>query len=272
MSAATQQSPMFSVVIPVAERIEPLSRALKSVLGQTRQDFEVVIVENNSEDPSRHDQLVADLGDRRLRLFHLGDCANANVARNFGVAQTRGRYVAFLDSDDEWYPGHLEQSLECLEQSKADFVYGGIEVFDGNMTARRTARDLAVGEDPADYLFGAPAGWAQTSTYVVERELATKVGWDESLRRHQDFDFFIRVCRVARSAANPAKTVRVNWIKGAARAHDAQSMIDFFEKHKENFSKRARRRFCWIKLVFAVRYRNPRLFREFSREYFKALG
>ena len=260
-----------SVVIPVAGRIEPLSRAIESVLAQTLQDFEIVVVENNSEDPSCHDELVASFRDPRLRLFHLPECANANVARNFGVAQSRGKYVAFLDSDDEWYPQHLETSLDCLERSRANFVYGAIDVFDGTKTVHRAARQLDAGEDPSDYLFGPKAAWAPTPTYVVERELATRIGWDESLRRHQDFDFFIRICRSSGSAANPAATVRVNWIKGSPRAYDSQSMIDFFVKHKGGFAKSTLRRFCWGKLKFAARYRNIRHFRLFFREFCKAL-
>ena len=263
--------PLVSIVIPVSERIHSLGRAISSVLAQTVQDFEVLIVENNSGDPSQHDRLVASFRDIRLRILHLTECANANVARNCGVASARGNYVAFLDSDDEWYQRHLETSLEYLGRSKANFVYGSIDVFDGTKTVQRAARELEIGEDPSDYLFGPRAAWAPTPTYVVERELARQIGWDESLQRHQDFDFFIRLCRSAKPAANPVTTVKVHWMKGAPCAYDSQSMIEFFAKHKGGFSKSVLRRFCWGKMKFALRYRNPPLFRLFFREYCKSL-
>lgn len=112
-------SPQFSVVIPAYNAGRFLPTALRSVYLQTMQDFEIVVVNDGSTDNTR--EILGNERDSRLRVIERengGEC----VARNQGMREARGKYIAFLDSDDAWLPNHLEQAFSFLE-SHPDIVW-----------------------------------------------------------------------------------------------------------------------------------------------------
>lgn len=221
---------LVSVVIPVKDRPLELRRAVQSVLSQTYNNIEIIIVENNSRNPEAVIEAVNSINSEVVSLYHLDPCENTNVARNFGVSKSRGTVIAFLDSDDEYEVDHIATCIEVAHRANCDFIFGSIKVDSGEGTKVNLARDLAPGEDGLNYLFGRNRAWAQTSTYMCRKSVFRKVLWDETLKRHQDFDFFIRVVAGFTSACNVKPTVIVHWKKGEKRDIDFDSYESFARK------------------------------------------
>jgi glycosyltransferase involved in cell wall biosynthesis len=101
-----------SVVIPLYNKAPHVGRALRSVSAQTFRDFEVVVVDDGSTDGGARE--VEASGDARVRLVAQAN-AGPGAARNRGVGEARGRLLAFLDADDEWLPGFLEEAVRALD-------------------------------------------------------------------------------------------------------------------------------------------------------------
>jgi glycosyltransferase involved in cell wall biosynthesis len=103
--SVSPKNPKVSVIIPTYNRAEYLGRSIQSVLNQTYQDFELIIVDDGSTDNTR--DIVAQFHDKRLNYIRHETNLGVAAARNSGVRAARGIYLAFQDSDDEW----LEQLI-----------------------------------------------------------------------------------------------------------------------------------------------------------------
>jgi len=182
--------PLFSVVIPVYNRAGVLGIALTSVRAQSCSDFEVIVVDDgSSDDPAR---VVAEIDDPRIRIVHQEN-RGASVARNLGIDLARGRYVAFLDSDDRFLPHHLESMARLLD-GKADTAgYARLIVDRGHgRSFLKPPRALRAGEHMANYLL-CDRGFVPTITLAVPRETAARVRYDETVAYGDDKDFAIRL-------------------------------------------------------------------------------
>src|SRR5262245_28149594 len=114
-TSATRMTPRISVVIPVLNRAAVVRRAIASVLAQTFQDFEIVVVDDGSTDGTA--ESVDTLSDRRIRVIRHEQTLGGGAARNTGIRASRAPFVAFLDSDDEWVPTKLEKQLGVFDNS-----------------------------------------------------------------------------------------------------------------------------------------------------------
>ena len=197
-------NPFFSVVIPVFNRTRTLSAALQSVLSQTEQDFEVLVIDDgSSDDPA---SVVAGFADPRMSCVRQEN-RGASAARNHGIDRARGCLIAFLDSDDRFLPDHLATMRDLLAETNDTAGYAPMIVErGGGINFVKPPRALGPDEHMANYLL-CDRGFVPTTTLVVPRHWAARVRYGDAMPFAQDTDFAIRLflagCRFI-MAAEPA--------------------------------------------------------------------
>ncbi len=183
-------SPFFSVVIPVYNRADTLKAALDSVLGQSEQDFEIIVVDDGSKDDPK--SVVDRIGDPRIHCLRQEN-KGGGAARNTGIDLARGRFIAFLDSDDRFLPHHLKDSRSLLEGTRDTVAYARMIVDRGEgRVILKPPRAIAPGEHMATYLL-CDRGFVPTITIVAPAEWARQVRYHEKLPSSEDTDFAIRL-------------------------------------------------------------------------------
>ena len=105
---------LVSVVIPSYNHAHYIKRAIESVIDQTYTNWEILVVDNNSNDNT--DEIVKSFNDKRIKLIKIQNCGIIASSRNKGIKESKGEYISFLDSDDWWYSNKLELSVKALER------------------------------------------------------------------------------------------------------------------------------------------------------------
>jgi glycosyltransferase involved in cell wall biosynthesis len=185
--------PVVSVVIPVHNREAMIERAIKSVLAQTFQDFEIIVVDDASTD--RSIEAARRVGDGRVTVYAHETNKGPSAARNTGTTHARGRYVAYLDSDNEWLPGRLAAQLKVFERS-TDENLGSVvcDMLGADGSRTRYVKVRAKGDVYEEAL--ALGGHLDTGVHLLKRECVADIGmWDEQLVASEDRDFAIRLAR-----------------------------------------------------------------------------
>ena len=192
--------PLVSVVIPTRNRPALVSRALRSVLAQTLRSLEVIVVLDGPDEATA--SAVKSFEDARIRLITLPEPLGGAAARNAGVLAGCGKWIAFLDDDDEFLPTKLSKQWGAAEAQPDDSVLIASKAY-----VKGRGRDCIwpqrfpeESENLIDYLFCRRRlrqgdSFLQTSTLFVSRRLALAVSFREELARHQDWDWAIRLWR-----------------------------------------------------------------------------
>src|SRR5690242_12454791 len=169
---STGMTPFFSVVIPVYNRADVLIGALRSVLTQTEQDFEIIVVDDGSKDDPA--SVVDSFHDPRIR-FHRQINRGGGAARNAGIDLAKGRFTAFLDSDDVYLPDHLATMRKRHEGTSRTVCYSRLIDDRGEgRTFLKPPRAIRPGEHMATYLL-CDRGFVPTITVVVDTVTAKRV-------------------------------------------------------------------------------------------------
>lgn len=202
-------NPTLSVIIPVYKVENYLERCVKSVLNQDYRDFEVILVDDGS--PDRCPQICDDLAvsDERITVVHKPN-GGLSSARNKGVEVARGKYLAFLDSDDQWAEGKLKPLMEQLVTSDVDMlVYDCIDLYPNGDVRKRDDGDFfknsfRVLDVESYYREVVTLGNFMESacTKILKRDFIVENGLFFTLGlTGEDSEWMIRLLRVARCVA-----------------------------------------------------------------------
>ena len=128
--------PKVSVIVTTYNRKSELTETVKSILNQTFDDFELIIIDNYSN--YDFNKLINSFNDFRIRGSQNKNNGIIAVNRNYGIKKAKGKYIAFCDDDDIWFPQKLEKQVKCLTDYKSDLVYSNIKLFYSNKSTKIT--------------------------------------------------------------------------------------------------------------------------------------
>jgi glycosyltransferase involved in cell wall biosynthesis len=218
------QAILISVVIPAYNSANYIGETIESVRGQTFGDYEIILVNDGSPDTPQLERAIAPYLDhiRYIKQENRGPSA----ARNVGILEARGKYVAFLDSDDLWLPCHLEAQLRLLEKDPSlSLVYAdGILTIEGAPVRRCFQNSPQAGPVTFESLVGENCS-VVTSAVVAARQALLHAGlFDERFHRCEDFDFWARIAHCGFRIDYSREIQIVHCVAPDGLSSDAESM------------------------------------------------
>lgn len=202
-----------SVIIPTYNREETVTRSIDSVLEQTFEDFELIVVDDASTDDTT--TVIDQYDDPRIQFISHEENRGGSAARNTGIDRAEGEYIAFLDSDDEWKPSKLERQIKHLRSRSDEWIaaYCGYHTRTQGLTKHvknalkrvlpttKSAHGSEGGEELIPQVLMTQLSAGAGSTLLVNAETVDEInGFDETFERHQDLEFLIRLLHTGKLA------------------------------------------------------------------------
>lgn len=230
------QEKTVSVIIPTYNRARLIEKSVRSVLAQSYQNLEVIVVDDASTDDT--ETTVRNIADSRVKYVRLPQNSGACAARNEGIRLASGAYIAFNDSDDQWTTEKVQRQLEFLEEHKADVVVCKMECMnaDGSFLHFFPNKDgsscisydelLRYNCTSTQTFFGKAASFKEMPFDIRMPRLQD---WDEALRLSQKYAVFFQDEVLVRTFIQP-DSITAHPEKGV------QAMDLLWEKHKDAIS------------------------------------
>lgn len=188
-----------SVVLPTFNRANTLGKAIQSVLSQTYENLELIVVDDGSTDNT--EEVVRSFSDRRIRYISLGRNKGAGVARNTGIDVARGEYIACQDDDSEWLPEKLEKQIKAFEKAlpNVGIVYTGTYVIDPDIDSGKRfylPHPHLIQKEGYIYKQFLEGMFIVQPSVVIRKECFKTVGmYDEKIPSREDWDMWIRLSK-----------------------------------------------------------------------------
>lgn len=230
---------LLSIIIPTYNRPHFLPRAVSSALQQTVKEIEVIVVDDGSDKPLNL------IENSRLRVIRLSHNSGNAVARNVGLQAAKGKYVAYLDDDDQLLPNMAQVSLNALNNTalpKPVAALSGLEVVkpNGEIIDRRLPPTLLRGSHFFLEDIEADKSYLSKQTLVVERQLLLEIGgYDETFTSRVHTEMFLRLNPVCSILGLPTVTYQLTAHEGARISRNpALRQVNFerlIDKHESLF-------------------------------------
>ncbi|WP_026506357.1 glycosyltransferase family 2 protein [Butyrivibrio sp. MC2013] len=187
---------LVSVIITTYKRpVDVLMRGVRSVLDQTYDNLELIIINDHPDEESSLEisSALSALGDDRICYYVNESNSGACYSRNRGIRMSKGEYIALLDDDDSWEPDKLERHLPFFDDPQVAMVYGGMNYYSNNRV-RRFYPYIKDDDIFPEIVGGNAIGGC--SVPVIRRSILDEVGmFDEAFPSCQDLDLWIRICK-----------------------------------------------------------------------------
>jgi hypothetical protein len=227
-------APLVSVIIPAYMAAAYIHETLESVFRQTYRNFEVILVNDGSPDTEDFERAIGSYRDRIIYVRQ--ENGGPSAARNTGIRHARGEYLAFLDSDDVWYPTCLAVLVELAlaRQPSCDLVYSDILIDSDSHRGRHSkgggSRYSEICPSVGALTFVSLLRedcHAPTSCTMVRRQAAIAAGlFDESFRRAEDYDLWVRIAHRASNMAYARDVLGKHRLVPGSLSHDNLKMLE----------------------------------------------
>ena len=203
---------LVSIIIPTYKRVEKLKRAIDSVFNQTFTNWEIIIIDNHSEDGTK--ELIDNYKNPKIKILLIKNNGNIAKSRNLGIKKSKGKYLALLDSDDMWTPNKLQICIKTLNK-KIKIVYHDMYIQNDikQIIFKKSGmcRDL---KKPIynDLILNGPA--FPTSSVVIEKNVFKKIGFFDEKKKlitWEDYDAWIRLSKINEGYKKINKVLGYRW-------------------------------------------------------------
>lgn len=186
----TNDNQLISVIIPAYNRARIIEKSITSILTQSYSNIELLIIDDCSTDNTK--EVVERIQDSRIRYICLDHNSGACVARNRGITEAKGDYIAFNDSDDQWRPEKLQKQIDFLLQNKADIILCAMECKDDDSNFLHIfPNNVMEGKIFYDSLL--KYNCASTQTLFGKASCFKEITFDSTMPRLQDWDEVLRL-------------------------------------------------------------------------------
>ena len=170
-----------------------IEQSSTSIICQTFVDFELIIIDDNSSDDTRSIVKYFAARDVRIKYYFLNVNSGAGVATNIGINNSKGRYIAFCDSDDIWFPFKLEKQVAFMKQNKLSFTYSPYNLMDGS------GRFIGLRRSPSSITYNRTLVQNHIGclTVVFDTEIHGRLNMPD-IRKRQDYGLFLLILKQIR--------------------------------------------------------------------------
>jgi len=219
--------PLVSIIIPTYNRADLLSRAIQSVINQTYKDWELLIIDDGSTDNTK--EIVEEFvkKDPRIKYFYQEN-KGQGAARNLGIRESKGEYIAFLDSDDEFLENKIEKSVKIFNEDKNIGMIYSNAIIIGNYLDNKKSLEISKLYYGNIYKKLLLNNFITTSTVVVKKEVFLNCGFfnkSSLLRNFEDYDMWLRI----------AKKYKIGYISEVLVKYNFSPKINSWEKRKNAY-------------------------------------
>ena len=258
--------PLVSVVLNTRNRSNLLPRAIKSVLNQTYDNYEILIIDGASTDETRRVSEEYCKLDSRIKYIYIPENKNAAYCINIGFSKAKGKYIAILDDDDEFLPTKLYKQVNLMEEKgeQLGIVYCWEEFWDDSKNIHiKFGKEESRGALYSKLLYGPCTGGG--TLMLVRKEAINKIGggYDETIRFGADYQFNLNISEYYEHDFIPEVLVKTHWFheyvhlttqKGGIINYEA--VIEYYEKilldHKNSFEKDSKAKLWHYKSIISA--------------------